>query len=419
MDKARGWKRAGVIAVSFLLLSSCGTGGGGSGNGNNIAKTADDYINFVNPPNGSGLNHGASPSFLLHNADKTVNRNGVYEITVFDDSEMTQVLDKISGLVEDKNGSVIFQSEITSEGDKQYWWRWSATFETDGGQESVESEKLSFVIVNKQAARVLSPRSGGYMDVNNTQSAALAVYNAYTGEDADISYDFELYANSDMTSIVAAATAVAQDNDETYTSFFPAVKLSADKTYYWIARPVVGGVPLDWRSVNSFTVRNFCDIRRTRYAEYYYDMTFRQECSEIAFTDPVQALGAPNATGEDNSTYRGFFSLSFGGSVGFEMGRTIVNGPGLDILLYEYRSIEPLELLAGQSEIGPWLSLGVEWCEATCGFDLASAGLNYARFIKVKDMGSIADACHETSGSDIDALAALNVASTSIQCDVY
>ena len=169
----------------------------------------------------------------------------------------------------------------------------------------------------------------------------------------------------------------------------------------------------------SFTVKNMCDISGSGYAENYFDHISPTVCSLI-LPNPSEAFGPPNASGTSNSEYSGFVSLNHGGSVGFEMGRTVVNGPGNDIRVYEYVSDEPLEALVAQSELGPWISLGALFCgDSYCEFDLGRSGINYARFVKIVDMWSAAASCYATAGSDIDAVVGLNVASDAGQCAVY
>ncbi len=269
-----------------------------------------------------------------------------------------------------------------------------------------------------------TPRNGGFVDVN-TASYALAIWNIDSKglDDKSIYYDFELYADSGLTDLVAGVSAIPQDENQFSTAWAigacaPEVTLVSDRQYYWRARAVVDDVPLTWSLVNVFSIVNFCSIGGEPYANDILELNYVRTCDSLAFTDPYEALGPNNASGSGTTAdpYQGFVSLDYGGSLIVEMGETVIDGDGPDIRIYEYVSSEPLEVFVSPTEIGPWVSLGVKWCGVYCDFDLALAEMEYARFIQVKDVYSLAGLCHSTSGPDIDAIIGLNVASDLIQC---
>jgi len=409
--------RAYLALVMLLIqLASCGSGGGGGDGGSGASAR---YVDAVTPSDGSGVNYGASPTFIVHNASTAQNGSGVYEIIIYSDGGSVNVLASVSGVSEDGNGSAVWTPGLTFDESRQYWWKWKAVFGAGSGSENAESDLLTFFVVKSDAGQSISPRSGGYMDVNSASFPVFAVLNAYTLSGANVTYDMELYSDSALNALVAYVSGVKQDDSEAYTTFFPGVALNSGQTYYWLARPVIGGQPLNWRGVYPFTVKNLCEISGSSYAQNAISFTRGEECGLIAFNNPAQALGRPNGSGHDPSNYGGFISLSRGGSIVLEMGRTIINRPGDDLRVWEYVSTEELEAFAGQSEIGPWFSLGVEWCGDFCDFDLGRAGLNYARFIKILDVSSLAGGCYETAGADIDAVYALGAASSSSQCNLF
>jgi len=134
--------------------------------------------------------------------------------------------------------------------------------------------------------------------------------------------------------------------------------------------------------------------------------------------DPTDALGPPDAagfTGPDELGW-GYYSLDVDGSIVVEMGATVANGSGPDIRIWEYISIEPIEVFAAYSEAGPWNSLSTQRCEDFCDFDLGFAGMLYARFFKIVDLWPLSERCHETAGADIDSVEALNTADEPAQC---
>ena len=277
----------------------------------------------------------------------------------------------------------------------------------------------------------LSPRDGGYMDLNRADTPALGVLNLYTYGDAQITYDFKLYSEPDMSVEVDSIIGVPQQSDEIYTSWsmdFTGDVIEASsaatrglvegKTYYWRARAVVDGAKMEWSELHSFTVKNFCEIQGTGYAEYITEWTTARECDEILRTDPSAALGPPNAHGymDQQDPGYGFISIDIGGILGVEMGRAVLDGPGPDVRVYEYVSTEPVELFAAESEMGPWKSLGMEWCGEYCEYDLGRAGMTYARYFRLKDMWPPSASCYESAGADIDSVEAIHLVSSASQC---
>jgi hypothetical protein len=98
-----------------------------------------------------------------------------------------------------------------------------------------------------------------------------------------------------------------------------------------------------------------------------------------------------------------------------------VDGPGDDIRVFQSVSREEVTLLASSSSDGPWVLVDYRQpCgrrspgnfSRRCDFDLADAGLEAARYLRVQD-GELfpcpGDAVSE--GADIDAVEILNMGS--------
>ncbi len=428
----------GKSAVAFImvfLLVSCGGGGSSApapGAGN------------VSPYDGAYLDGGSAVEFSLSGSE-------AYRIILYNDSAATEALEESPVLYVDEAGNVKWTPETKLSDNRPYWWRWFVIAPDDiPRQEMLDSDLLLFRVKKKSAVSAISPRDGGSMDVNLLSSPRLAVFNFYTHDDAGVSieYDFELYSDPEGTNLLESGQAIAQTGDEIYTAWtIPApvpapeatlddtpvegtgdsataepsgVTLVKDVTYYWRARAIVDGDDMGWMSMNSFTVKNVCDIQGSTTAEHVTEWTQVRECNNIIRTDTSNALGWPDAYGHVDQANPGwgFVSIDLSGILGVEIGRTVANWYGADIRIYEWISTEPIELFAGLSEIGPWRSLGIRWCGIFCDWDLGAAGMSYARFFRIKDRWSLdqTNACYETAGADIDAVIGLHSVANSNQC---
>ena len=142
------------------------------------------------------------------------------------------------------------------------------------------------------------------------------------------------------------------------------------------------------------------------------------------YTDPQQALGAPNVGGFGPNNYTGFVSLGFGGHVTVDFGGCIKDGPGSDIRVYQAVSTEPVSVYVATSADGPYTLLTpfLQDCPGSpgnrlpdrrnagwCDFDLASAGVSQARYVRVEDGELYPSQAGDTpsEGADLDAVQAL------------
>jgi len=109
-------------------------------------------------------------------------------------------------------------------------------------------------------------------------------------------------------------------------------------------------------------------------------------------------LGAP-----DNKPY----SLGHFGWVIIDMGDTIYDGPGNDFRIWQSgATIKTLKCYAGNSMDGPWTHIGDGMY--TCDFDLASAGLTKARYLKIIDNG-VGPSTGDGAGYNLDAVEMLTI----------
>ena len=121
------------------------------------------------------------------------------------------------------------------------------------------------------------------------------------------------------------------------------------------------------------------------------------------YKKPDAALGPPDA----QSGYEGFVSLGGEGWIIVDMGKDIVDGTGYDLEIYELGSSYPdstseaYKVFASKYPNKDWIYL--EKGSDISGFDLADAGLDSVRYVKiVDDTGTNSG---ESPGADIDAIA--------------
>lgn len=139
------------------------------------------------------------------------------------------------------------------------------------------------------------------------------------------------------------------------------------------------------------------------------------------YNDPLTALGPPDAAGFGPESYTGFISLGFGGRVTLDMGGCITDRPGDDIRVFQAVSGEPVSLYVSTAPDGPFtlveprVGCGNRFdpIKSYCDFDLATAGVAQARYLRVED-GEIFPCPGGTrsEGADLDAVQALGIATT-------
>ncbi len=143
--------------------------------------------------------------------------------------------------------------------------------------------------------------------------------------------------------------------------------------------------------------------------------------AENIYNDPQEALGAPDVAGFGPSSFTGFVSLGFGGHVTVDLGGCVSDLAGNDLRIYQAVSSEPLSVYVSTSPEGPFTLLHPyfqdcgtrvpgERQKGYCDFDLASAGVREARYVRVEDAEIYPCPCGTPSeGADLDAVQALAI----------
>lgn len=407
-----------LALVALTFIASCGGGGGSSSVSLGICGgTGSSFSIFcISPEDASAFVIGSVLQFTITNMESDDYLNGEYTIAIFADNLYAEPLDSSETLTEDEDGVVTWAPSFTPDPDRIYYWQFEAVFSKSGNEKAFETGSFTLYALKDGTLNPIGPRNSGYMDINTNGALRFAVANLLNQSGPAITYDFELYRDTDMTNMIDSVSGVVQDNSEFHTTWVSPAELEQNSTYFWRAKPIFNGTAMDWSGPFYFQVRNYCELEGPGYAYYAIEWKRVRDCDGLWFTNPEEALGRPNASGLTNSAYRGFVSIDFGGELIVEMGRTVLNGGGNDVRVYEYVSTEYIEVFAGMSETGPWYSLGSKWCGEWCDFDLGAGGLSYAKYIKVKDLWRITDSCHPTAGADIDAITILSSFSSADMC---
>jgi hypothetical protein len=140
------------------------------------------------------------------------------------------------------------------------------------------------------------------------------------------------------------------------------------------------------------------------------------------YNDPQEAVGPPDAAGFGPLDYTGFVSLGYGGHVTLDLGGCVADQPGNDLRVYQAVSNEPVTVYVATDPQGPFRVLrpffedcgnrvpGTGNVQKHCEFDLGSAGVREARYVRVEDAEIYPCPCGTASeGADLDAVQALAV----------
>lgn len=255
---------------------------------------------------------------------------------------------------------------------------------------------------------ILSPADGAEVA---TDTPTLTVRNARGYDLGQASYAFRLH--------------MAKADRELLAVTVPA---GSGTTSVTLSEPLPRGGPVAWEVTASGAAGEVvsetatfepppveCLSTRGPYAKSVVDW-FVPACSlaQNIYNDPLDVLGPPDAGGEGPNMYYGFMSLGDGGHVTVDMEICAVDEPGADIRVYQSVSGEPVTLYAAGRPKGPFVLVrsrkpcgndlaGV--FSNFCDFDLASAGLDEARYLRVED-GELYPCPGDTvtEGADIDAV---------------
>ena len=407
-DRRSQWRLFTHLSfVALLALAGCGDG--------NSDNATDNGTGSAYPAEIAIFSAGAAPTFVATFSKARATDISFRFFLVTEEDFMTVNVAESDTIPADENQTARWTPGVELLENQPYTWRWEVTYRRDGATGSFASEPRIIYVLKKNGLAAMSPRDGGYLDLALAIKSHLAVRNGYTFGGPAVKYDFEIYRDRAMTDMISSKSGIDQDNENVFTAWDSVRYIMITGEYFWRARVIIDGVSSDWTKAYSYRLQNLCDLSGSAYAEYVVDWIEYTPCDQLIMTDPAEALGPPSAGGfisQDEPGY-GFISMGHNSELILEMGHVVTDGEGDDIGVYEYVSREPVELFAGKSEIGPWYSMGVIWCGTRCDFDLAVAGVSYAKYFKIRSMPG---RCYQTAGPDIHSLEALNMTSDAGQC---
>lgn len=167
-----------------------------------------------------------------------------YDYEVYADADLTDLVGSAQGQ------EAFWQMDVNLVDQAPYFW-WARAVD-EHGLASEWSAAASFM-VNAQNARPTAPTLNNPFNRGfvTTLYPELSVNNAADPDDAQLTYEFELYADPGLSEPVAAARL---PGGRLITAWTPDVRLADKTTYYWRARAHDGKLPGSWMNTAIFTV---------------------------------------------------------------------------------------------------------------------------------------------------------------------
>ncbi len=202
------------------------------------------------PADGSRVAN-AHPTLVVRNASSAEGASLVYEFELSANAELTLKLPAATDVAEGVDRTTWTVAQNLTE-DHVFYWRARAT---DGFSTSAWTDLASFTVdaerVPPLAPLPESPAPGGRVA---SRQPTLVVGNAFDPDSLELSYEYRLAADPEMTSIVASAAGVPAGT--AFTSWPVPITLDEDATYYWCARARDEAGASPWSAVVSFLVHS-------------------------------------------------------------------------------------------------------------------------------------------------------------------
>jgi hypothetical protein len=263
---------------------------------------------------------------------------------------------------------------------------------------------------------LVAPAAGAQL---TTDMPTFTVQNARGFNQSSATYTFQLLTRSGAREVVSMSAPAGRGT----TSVVPAAPLPRGMTLSWKVTAAMGGQQAA-SSVSTFTTRPVdCLAVAGAFGKSVVEWSI-PACSlrHNAYNDPDEVLGRPDARRISNAPFvgAGFLSLGERGHVTIDLRGCFVDGPGDDIRIYQTVSNEPVTVFVAGSPEGPFISIGDrEPCGVrsgggifsnNCQFDLATAEVTEARYLRVEDGEHYPCEQGETDseGADLDAVEMIN-----------
>lgn len=219
--------------------------------------TASFFVNLENDPpsvptirepDDGGEVQSLTPTLRVYASTDVDSEAIFYEFELYADEEMTELLDST---VTDATSWTV---GVTLQDGATYFWRVRALDDQgEAGNGASEWTALVSFVVNVGGPplppTLSSPIRGATV---TTRTPTLTVANSPFSSGGDLEVEFELYANSGLSTLVDSS--VEEGGDET-TSWTVGTVLNDNATYYWRARARRGDVTSSWTATGVFTVK--------------------------------------------------------------------------------------------------------------------------------------------------------------------
>ncbi|TDT38605.1 hypothetical protein DES49_2588 [Halospina denitrificans] len=206
-------------------------GSGGDGGGTDPITNAPAAVQIVAPVHDATV--GAAPALELRSTDYDPDQMVTYTIEVYSDRAMTEQVLRLDEIMEEGETTTVTLDEQSLEPGATYFWRVKADTPVAGTEWVYSRFTVAASEDSPRPFSIHSPREGITVD---TRRPTLAVDNARYGDNADVTYDFQVYyADDDDFSDPVAETEGIPAGSEGVTDWTLSSDLSDGQEYYWVA----------------------------------------------------------------------------------------------------------------------------------------------------------------------------------------
>jgi hypothetical protein len=182
------------------------------------------------PANGATYNFNQQPITLaITNVVRTGSESVTYSVEVARDTAFANRVFNRDGIAENSSGTTTVTLDPLT-GNSNYYWRWKAVVNGIAGEPS--SSQTFFLKPNivLNPPQLLSPASAA--SINAPRPTFTVVNSTFQGQPGAITYEFQVSATSNFSSLIASASVAQQTNQ---TSWTPTADLPVG-TIFWRAR---------------------------------------------------------------------------------------------------------------------------------------------------------------------------------------
>jgi len=182
------------------------------------------------PANGATYNFNQQPITLaITNVVRTGSETVTYSVEVARDTAFANRVFNRDGIAENSSGTTTVTLDPLT-GNSNYYWRWKAVVNGIAGEPS--SSQTFFLKPNivLNPPQLLSPASAA--SINAPRPTFTVINSTFQGQPGAITYEFQVSATSNFSSLIASASVAQQANQ---TSWTPTADLPVG-TIFWRAR---------------------------------------------------------------------------------------------------------------------------------------------------------------------------------------